>query len=347
MTIKMIKPYKLKSIQDDWKKLEYQTDMTEFQTYDWNKLLLEQFQKQIKRRFYRKVRYLILLDEKSVVRVIVPLRIKILVKKKKLIKEIELLGADSFSDYVNLIYPDDVTAEEFSKIVDYLKEKYVDYTIIWTSLPDESKFVNYLKGLYPEYTKNFYKTVVIPIGQFSSFDEYYSSLSKNTRQNYRTSCNRMERDKLQFTYEVFEGKIDNALMDTLLKINLERTIEKNPNRFTTKFSVIQEKINLKYNNIIRKMWRQNNSWTLVAYLNGVEVGFLTGIQNKQNIYVMMNKVKPEYEFYSPMIVSIVKFIEHLYCNDFCGKLDFGRGTESYKYKLGGVERNLLSLNIKL
>lgn len=348
MNIKVIKPSQLSLLQQDWEKIEKQSDMTYFQTYEWNKLLVEQFNKQMKRRIYRKVRYVTLFDNCGNIRIIVPLRIKRLVKKKKLIREIELLGADSFSDYVNLIYPDNIKDEEFSFVIDYIKRNYRNYTISWRSLPKKSKSVSYLKHFYAENVEDFYKTVVIPVNRFQSFEEYYQALSKSTRQNYRTSCNRMKKDNVELEYKLFAGKIEGKLIDTLLRINLERTIEKNPNRFATKFSIIREKASLRLNNIIRNMMTNlTNCWTLVTYLNGDAAGFLTGARNDNNIYVMMNKVKPEYEFYSPMIVSIIEYIKDLYEVNFNGILDFGRGTETYKYKLGGEERNLVSFKLEL
>ena len=48
-----------------------------------------------------------------------------------------------------------------------------------------------------------------------------------------------------------------------------------------------------------------------------------------------------------MIVSIIEYIKDLYEGNFNGILDFGRGTETYKYKLGGEERNLVSFKLEL
>jgi hypothetical protein len=114
--------------------------MTFFQSFEWNKLLLNQFRKQWKRRLYRKVQYGCVFEKNHLV-VIAPLRIKRLVKEKKIIKEIELLGSDSFSDYVNLIYSD-AKKEYFDCLIKGMAARWKDYEINWSCIPQKRKADN-------------------------------------------------------------------------------------------------------------------------------------------------------------------------------------------------------------
>jgi hypothetical protein len=307
--------------------------------------LVNQFNKQWKRRFYRKIRYACVYDGDKFV-VIAPLRIKRLIKKKGIVKEIELLGSDSFSDYVNLIYAE-AENEHFECLMNGLASNWKGYALNWTSIPKESAFGAYIRGRFGENVQDWYKTVLIPLDRFENFDDYFKSLSKSTRQNYRTACNRMNRDGVSFRWKIYDGIIEKSLIDTLLEINLERTIEKNQSEFSTKRAIRKESRELKYYSIVRSMMSEMKScWTLVVYINDKEAGFLTGAKSGRIIYVVMNKVKPEYEFYSPMIAAIVQLAEKLYGSREIEILDFGRGTEDYKYKLGGVDTDLVSLVTK-
>ena len=344
MNIKVYKISQLHIIEEEWKRLEKGKDMTFFQTFEWNKCLVTQFKRLIFRRLYRTLKYVVLYDDDGNVICIAPLRIKRLVKKRTIVRCIELLGADSFSDYVNLIY-DSCYEEGFSTMMEYIFKRWKKYSIDWRSIPKDSLFADFLINYYKDNTLDFRKCVYIPVEK----KDYYSELSKNTRQNFRTSCNRMQRDGLSFRWEIVNIIDEDSLIDKLLEINLERTIEKNSHRFTNRVSVIKEKIRLRYLSIIRIiMGNSEYAWSLIAYLNDDIAGFLTGAYYKDKVYVMMNKVSPQYEFYSPMIVASIQYIGELCQSDSDIKIvDFGRGTESYKYRLGGEEADLIKFSYNL
>ena len=337
----------LNKIFEQWQTLECGKDMYFYQSFAWNTLLNNQFKSQWLKRFYRCIRYICIYDNKDKIRLIAPLRIKKLIKKREVIKEIELLGSDSFSDYVNLIYSDldDSVLDYFFEV---LKCQWNGYTIRWRLIPKDSLFSDYLYSRYPGNVNDYYKSVVISL-KYSDFEDYYSKLSKSTRQNYRTSCNRMAKDEIDFKIRVFNNLRDNALIDKLLlDINYERTIEKNQDRFNSKIKRLRERYSLKHKSIVRDMMKQlENSWTLIAYINDDEAGFLTGVKCDDRIHVMMNKVNTRYEFYSPMIVAIIKYIEEMFKTGDVKTMDFGRGTEQYKYRLGGHDVDLVEFNMKL
>ncbi len=339
MKIKIYGEHCIKSIKDSWMALEKGSDMTIFQSYEWNEILLYQYNHQYIRRLYRKIRYVCLSDENNIIKVIAPLRIKKIIKKGKIIREIELFGADSFSDYVNFIY-NDVNETYFTEIMSFINNKWRKYKIRWNSIPEKSKLGIALSLRYPLDTSYYYKCIYIPIPENGN---YINMLSKSTRQNYRTAINRMKREGLEFTWRIFDYNIDENLIDKLMDINLERTIEKNGDEFQKLGRKMVEYINLKFGNIVRRMMSySNHSWTLVSYLNDDEAGFLTGLRTEDTVYVMMNKVRPKYTFYSPMIVAIIDYIDSLNMGvDKIKIVDFGRGTEDYKYKLGGKEVSLI------
>lgn len=353
MYIKIFKANKIEEIRESWLKLQNSEDMTYFQSIEWNYLLINQFNRQIEKRFYRRIRYICVFDNNSLV-LIAPLRIKKIFKFFHVIKEIELLGADSFSDYVNLIYGNNVKESYFDYLFDFLHKYKTGYKLVWNCIYKNTLFGKYLKKKYCYNIREYKKSIYIPSNNFANFEEYFLSLSKSTRQNFRTSCNRMKRDGLSFSFRLYgclqneHNSLSKEVVKRLMKLNLIRTIEKNSQQFSSKIKILKESFNLRFRNIVKDNIETNPSqWTLIAYLDNKEAGFLTGVfsNTKNCIYVMMNKVLPEFEFYSPMMTAIIKFIEYNYSIGYTGIYDFGRGTESYKYKLGGQENILLSLEM--
>lgn len=94
------------SLEPMWKELEHGAEMTVFQSYDWNVLLVEQWMKfRYNRRFTKIYIFQVIEDDKVVL--IAPMivqrksfGIKWLGRKKG----IYFLGIESYSDYMNMIY---------------------------------------------------------------------------------------------------------------------------------------------------------------------------------------------------------------------------------------------------
>ena len=83
-----------------------------------------------------------------------------------------------------------------------------------------------------------------------------------------------------------------------------------------------------------------NSCLIVVYLNSKVTGYLYGLRDGTIIRIMQNCFDEKYKFYSPMFRGTYDFI--LSCYETCDvtAIDFTRGNEEYKYKLGGIETKL-------
>lgn len=346
MIIKEFDVKEIDKLKDAWENLEDGKDMSVFQTYGWNDVLKDEFLWTTFKRIYRKLIYTCVLDDDGNVKLIAPLRVKKLIKKSGLVKEVELLGEDSFSDYVNLIYKD-VSDDVFDALFNYLKEKYKGYKLKWGSIKEDSEFGKYILKKYPNNSGFDRKCVIIPL-KFESFEDYFNSLSKNARQHYRTRKNRLNKNGLSLTYKV-DGQIPKEEALELMILNYERTIEKNKEQYKTFFSRAKEKYNCTHKSFpLYQMIHNIYAWTLTSFIGGEKAGFLTGCLKDGVAYIIMNKVNIKYEYYSPMIVSTIDYIKDIYENNLDIKvLDFGRGTEEYKYRLGGVDVNLIKIEYTL
>ena len=94
--------------------------------------------------------------------------------------------------------------------------------------------------------------------------------------------------------------------------------------------------------------RMNNSIFVIVKLNDVTVGYLYGLMDNRAIRVMQNCFKMEYAFYSPLFRGTYDFLIKQIQNESKNvmQIDFTRGDEPYKYKLGGVEMQLHNYIIK-
>lgn len=91
---------------DSWKKLEQGKDMTIFQSYNWNKLLIEEEKKRVFSDFYTDIDILIIKLKDNIVGIL-PLIIQKHSNKTKWFgrkKGIYILGHNSWSDYLNIVY---------------------------------------------------------------------------------------------------------------------------------------------------------------------------------------------------------------------------------------------------
>lgn len=163
----------------------------------------------------------------------------------------------------------------------------------------------------------------------------------------------MNKDNMEYEWYA-KGTIDDAkTRNTLSTMHINRMRTKNYDKSNLKHRVtswIRLQVILyseKYNNIVLKsMATMENSFTLMVKLNGIIVGYIYGLKEYNGtIRIMQNCIDEKYSFYSPMFRGIYDFIMENCCDNNIKKLDFTRGDEEYKYKLGGKEIRLYDFTI--
>ena len=98
------------------------------------------------------------------------------------------------------------------------------------------------------------------------------------------------------------------------------------------------------NNIVQaSMATMKNSVAVLVSLKGNVVGYIYGLKDKNGtIRVLQNSIDENYKFYSPMFRGIYDYIMENCETGELKELDFTRGDEEYKYKLGGQETQLFN-----
>jgi hypothetical protein len=330
-----------KRIEEIWLKLEKGKDLTVFQSYKWNILLFNEWLNLKHYRFSSEV--VIYYNE----RIILPLIIQklnllnIFLFKKK---GIYFLGYDSYSDYLNFIY-DDVSEIEFSQFLCRVKNDYPNLEFHIDRIIENTKLDTFLKKKNTKFIKT---SIAVEVLINNQVDNYNARLSKSTKQNLRTSLNRMNRDNINYELNVNIGSVDDRIIKEILPIHFKRVMQINSKAdcIKKKISNIYRKVSIKkkekntYNVIRSSMKSMENGILVYVKLNNKIVSYIYGFIEKDVIRIAQNCIDDKYKFYSPMTRGIYDFIIKYHGTYKC--IDFTRGTEEYKYKLGGVEKFLNS-----
>ena len=339
-TIKSIKDFEV--LESAWKELENGKDMTAFQTYEWNHLLIEEFFSLFYNRLFAEVKcYVVTEDQKPVA--ILPVIIqkrnaKILWWGRK--KGAYILGEGSWSDYLNFIYKEP-NVQAWELILNNLPRP-----LFVSSLRSNTEMRQFLDGCGDMCGQH--PSVFVPL--MSDAAEYLASLSKSVRQNLRTAVNRMNKAGLIYELRIEDGKLDASLANELVSMHYERAKIKNQRKYKKDLHWVSRNLrnsykeyqNRQYNIIYHSMTNNAAGVTVIVYLNGVPAGYMYGVRDSDAVRIMHNCIKEEYGFYSPMFKGAYDFI----CEEINNKrynvtqIDFTRGDESYKFQLGGVELSL-------
>ena len=333
--------------QQNWEKLETGKNMTVFQSYRWNQLLVEQWLSFTYNRLFSEI---IIVEgrENGVVKIIAPL----IIQKHSLgykwlgrLRGIYFLGLESYSDYMNVIY-DRIDESSFSQIILSIKEKYPTLPIYFNEVRESTEFCQWCIKQNPEVRKTVSIAVPLPAG----VDQYHAMLSKNTKQNLRTALNRMHKADLEYEIQVLHKISDDKLIEELDRMHIARVEQKDArlkmrllryvsNYLRGRYLAAKDR---KYSITKNSMKRIDESVIILSKLNGNIAGYMYGLKDRQEIRIMQNCFKDEYAFYSPMFRGAYDYIIETIRNDNSDitVVDFTRGDETYKYKLGGVERML-------
>ncbi len=334
------------SLREMWFKIEKGKDMTVYQSFSWNKLLVQEHFKTFLPDFFTTI-VIYMVKNNNNVCVILPLIVQRKGNKTKWFgrkKGVYILGHASYSDYLNAVYKDaDVRA--FEELFIRLKKDLGIYTFNFTDMIEGTGFEKFIESRGIPQQES---TVSVAVNKRDSGDEYNKSLSKHVRQNLRTALNRMNKDGIRYDCKVIWGKVDNLnLLDELRNLHIERMSEKNNvntdvvHKLSSAVRIYYQKNKELSNNVVYEGMRTlDNSVFVLVYLNDKIAGYLYGLQEQDTIRILQNCFRSEYKFYSPMFRGIYDFLVECFNNNIVRQVDFTRGNETYKYQLAGVETKL-------
>lgn len=338
-------------LRKDWEKLEKGRDMTTFQTFEWHRLLIQEWYGWKLHALYSRVRVYIAYENDQPVMIFPAIIYRFSTRTKWFgqYRGIYLLGQGSYSDYMNVIY-DSFSDQAFQTIVLEIQKDFPAFPILLTSMRGDWESASGMTRIGIEKQES---DVAVAVHRKESAEVYTGSLSKNTKQNLRTAMNRINRDGLRYELTVTGRLTDRQVLDTLQAIHIKRMKIKNQNHEDIVHAVsswIRRSVRSyreKHHNIVMMSMQENeNSCLIMIRLNDEIAGYLYGLREEQAIRIIHNCFDERFKFYSPLFRGAYDFILSIYEKDAdVREIDFTRGDEAYKYKLGGEEIKLYDFRI--
>lgn len=241
-----------------------------------------------------------------------------------------LFGTNEAFDIVDFVYGD-ITEDELRKSIscffNYLKQKNVNYFDA-KYIPANSKTWAVLESWGGGKIENV-KNVSINLDS-QTYESYFSSLGKHARQNIRTANNRIDTDQKSVSFELVD--------DYASKKNLHRECMKTfIKRLRKRYAESNSKINMILHlfDYVSKGVMLDNGIICALRIDGQIAAFFEGFKDEQSILIPRLAIDTDYDRYSPGLLLCTEAIRSCYKVGGIARFNLLRGTEKYKYDLGG------------
>ncbi len=274
----------------------------------------------------------VLRDNAGIMQGIAPLYIEITGEGKR---QLSFIGCVNVSDYLDVIVSKDHSTAVYQALYEFLQAQNGFDTVYWCSLPEYSQTRAFLKDSFPQAQERI-QDVAPYISLPSTWEEYLSTLERKQRHEVKRKWRRLE--ELDHIFEVItEEYAAKDALDEFIALH------------TTSSAAKREFWNDEHLKFFKELIPR------MARAGWLRLFFLT-IEGKRVASMLLFDYNNEYELYnsgfdpalykevgtgSTLTAYTIKHaIEH-------GKgiYDFLRGGEEYKYRLGGVKREVFDISI--
>lgn len=305
--------------------------MTFFQSYNWN-LILEK--KYVSEHFFKyngdQLSYFVF-DNK----IIAPL----LINKKK--RTIILLGQNASSDYLSFVFSE-VDYVCMLDVFKTLSSVYNGYTFILDKISEYNP-VNKVCDQICKYSGfSIEEKDCVHVLTQTGTSLFFNSLKKSTKRNYKTRRNHLLRDDCSFHFEITNEPLSSKECEALYSIYTERRNDCQNNEMTIKRKAKKAAVSgLKsfglYNSIdvLSEYSMENKVFLCRFYINDDIAAFYEGVLNadKRLAHIARVSINIRYYQYSPGMIMLIDAMDEI--KQYVDCFDLTRGTEDYKFELGG------------
>lgn len=352
-----IAKYEIKSeadlapLEDAWRQLENGEEMTVFQTFLWQQLLTREWVGWKLHALYSRVVIYVAMDDGQPIMIFPAIIYKISTKTRWFgaKKGVYLMGQGSYSDYMNVIFSQ-FAPGAFETIVAEIRKDFPAYKILLTSIRHDASLTEYLNGKNTP-RKDF--EVCLTVRRRESPEAYYASLSSSTRSHLRKDLNRINRDAVDYRIEVLGAVKKEKLLKDMVDLHVQRILVKNT-RTEGLLHILSAEVKKAYkkhrdlhNNIVAMSMKENErSVTILIWMNNELAGYQYGLREKHAIRLLQTCFNAKYATYSPIFRGVYDYIVQCYTEEpDIQEIDFLRGSEEFKYKLGGEEVQLYEFEL--
>jgi hypothetical protein len=321
------------SLEHVWRQLERGNDMTIFQSYDWNKMIVDHC---LPPDTYYYETVFVTVRNHEMPLLIAPLWI--IKHSFRFInkKGVYLVGKDGWSDYLNCIY-DIFDPSAFYLLFKDVSRKYHVDIFVFDQVRETTQLYNYIRNKCV--MVNDQENVCVRLDLPHKSDDYMNILSKNTKQNLRTAKNRLLKDKKELIC-IFDDQ----------KVDKKRCWEIRQNKLQLKYSKVSPLRKFKYRMMSKfrfsfpsciPLFDNGNTKIMAGYIDGELSAFFNYLidVSKKEVVVIAAGTNLKYARYSPGMLLMYNFINEKLQKGDVVSVDFTRGDEMYKIALGGVLNN--------
>lgn len=303
-----------------WLKIIQNSDIRFYQTYDFNKLCFEYRVTSISNIKKGNIKTSFAVAFKNNV----PICIAPLIIDLKPYPTVGLLGTGSNAAKLDFIYNSKTQKSDIIELFNICRKKYFDKKFSFIFVDEKSPLTECL-----EPTETFENYAI----KIETYDDYFQSLSKSTRQNIRTAYNRMNKDNLKYAltrYDFNSLGIEEVIKECNIIYQKRRLIWENKSEMPPK-KVINK---VRKRDIVYKTMRLCPAAVIYTLLiNNKIAAFFMGYEYRDIIYIPRLAINDEFSKYSPGFIIINEYLKAVNKVDYI--FDLGRGEESYKTKLKG------------
>jgi CelD/BcsL family acetyltransferase involved in cellulose biosynthesis len=260
------------------------------------------------------------------------------------IREIKFLGSSGVgSDYLDFILMKGAENTSIDTIFGYLARNEKKWDVInLTNIPDNSKSIDHVNkackklGYFNIVTTSYVcPTVQLP----STWDSYFSTLSKSMRYNIRRKYSKLHRSA-NIQYEVIREArdLDEAMQD-LFRLNRLRMKAKNQ-----RGAFLDKKFTQFHKNIISQFFQNGFLYLSFLKANNTRISVLYNFIYNNVCYYYQSGFDPLWAKFSPGTAIFSSSIRDAIDNGMV-EYDFLRGDEAYKFKWANAKKKCVSIYI--
>jgi CelD/BcsL family acetyltransferase involved in cellulose biosynthesis len=253
-----------------------------------------------------------------------------------------LLGSIEISDYLDLIVRADDLSRFISGLLDFLASDSIPAwsSIDWYNLPDDSPTIAALEAESAKRGWNFKSepfrpSLYVPLP--GDFEEYLMNIDKKQRHEIRRKIRRAEGDEREVRWYIVEDEDQlDAEIDALLALMAN---DHHKEDFLTE--VMRAQMRTSVHAAFQSGWLQ------LAFLevDGKKAAGYLNFDYGDRIWVYNSGLDFDYGDLSPGWVLLGYLLQ--WANEHGrDEFDFMRGDERYKYKFGGVKRDVMRVRIE-
>ena len=171
----------------------------------------------------------------------------------------------------------------------------------------------------------------VKIDLIGSYDDYFKSLSKNARQNFRTANNRIVKASKDLSFNRVSGKdISRDILDEMIVLYLKRL-----SSYKKHVNFLDRIFYSTFDLGFVSMERLNFTEVFLIYIDGKLAAFMLCLRNGDELLVPRLAVDTSFSFYSPGVLLVNAAIKYLFDEGVIKTFDLMQGKETYKFQVGG------------